>query len=34
MALLGEECEYKTIVDTVHEQLIAMSKLIGEYYQA
>ena len=34
MALLGEECEYKTIVDTIHEQLIAMSKLIGEYYQA
>jgi|TARA_B100001063_G_C16760476_1_gene555704 hypothetical protein len=34
MALLGDECEYKTIVDTIHEQLIAMSKLIGEYYQA
>lgn len=34
MALLGEECETKAIVDTVHEQLIAMSKLIGEYYQA
>ena len=34
MAMLGEECEYKTIVDTIHEQLIAMSKLIGEYYQA
>jgi hypothetical protein len=34
MALLGEEDDIQALVEEVHEQLIAMSKSIGEYYKA
>jgi len=34
MALLGEEEEVQALVEEVHEQLIVISKSIGEYYKA
>ena len=33
MALMGEEEECRSEIDAIHEKLIAMSKLMGEYYQ-
>ena len=34
MALLGEEDDIQALVEEVHEQLIVISKSIGEYYKA
>jgi len=34
MALLGEEDDIQALIEEVHEQLIVISKSIGEYYQA
>ena len=34
MSLLGEEEEVQALVEEVHEQLIVISKSIGEYYKA
>ena len=33
MSLMGEDDNIRLEVDEIHEQLIAMSKAIGEYYQ-
>ena len=33
MSLLGEDENLRLEVDQIHEQLIAMSKAIGEYFQ-
>lgn len=33
MSLMGEDENLRLEVDQIHEQLIAMSKAIGEYYQ-
>ena len=33
MALLGEEDDVQALIEEVHEQLIAISKSIGEYYK-
>ena len=32
MALLGEEEEVQALIEEIHEQLIVISKSIGEYY--
>ena len=34
MALLGEEEEVQALIEEIHEQLIVISKSIGEYYKA
>ncbi len=33
MALLGEEDDVQALIEEVHEQLIVISKSIGEYYK-
>ena len=33
MSLMGEDENLRLEVDQIHEQLIAMSKAIGEYFQ-
>ena len=33
MSLMGEDDNIRLEVDEIHEQLIAMSKAIGEYYR-
>ena len=33
LSLLGEDDNVRSIIDTIHEQLITLSKSIGEYYQ-
>ena len=33
MSLMGEEENLRLEIDTIHEQLISMSKAIGEYFQ-
>jgi hypothetical protein len=34
MSLLGEEEEVQALIEEIHEQLIVISKSIGEYYKA
>ena len=34
MSLLGEEDDIQALVEEIHEQLIVISKSIGEYYKA